>query len=92
MTDLAIILRRLVEEGVAFVIIGGVAATVHGSSYVTDDLDLCYARDSANLARLASSLAPFIPRLRGAPVDLALYLGCKNTPARIEFHARNGPG
>ena len=34
MIDLATILRRLVEEGVAFVIIGGVAATVHGSSYV----------------------------------------------------------
>ena len=70
MIDLATILPRLVENGVDFVIIGGVAATVHGSSYITDDLDLCYARDQANLERLASSLTPFIPRLRGAPADV----------------------
>ena len=70
MIDLATILPCLVEDGVEFVIIGGVAATVHGSSYITDDLDLCYARDRANLERLASSLVPFSPRLRGAPADV----------------------
>ena len=71
MIDLATILPRLVEDGVEFVIIGDVAATVHGSSYkITGVLDLCYARDRANLERLASSLAPFTPRLRGAPPDL----------------------
>ena len=70
MIDLATILPCLVEDGIEFVIIGGVVATVHGSAYVTDDLDLSYARDSANLARLVSSLAPFTPRWRGAPADV----------------------
>ncbi len=85
MIDLAIILRRLVEEGVSFVIIGGVAATVHGSSYLTDDLDLCYARDSANLARLSSSLAPFIPRWRGAPADVPFIWDAKTLRHGLNF-------
>jgi hypothetical protein len=43
---------------------------LRGSSRVTLDLDLCYARDAANLRRLASALTPYHPRLRGAPGDL----------------------
>jgi len=30
---------------VRFVIVGGLAITIHGSAYVTFDLDFCYARD-----------------------------------------------
>lgn len=60
----------LVESEVAFVIIGGVAASIHGSAQVTLDLDICYARDRENLDRLAKALAPLRPRLRGAPPDI----------------------
>ena len=55
---------------VRFVIVGGLAVTLHGSSYVTFDLDFCYARDRENLSRLAQALRPYNPRLRGAPADL----------------------
>jgi len=45
MIDLEKLIPRLVESGVAFVIVGGVAACIHGSAQVTVDLDICYARD-----------------------------------------------
>lgn len=46
------LLRRLTEAGVDFVIVGGVAATLHGSSIVTADLDLCTPFTREALARL----------------------------------------
>ena len=37
------ILRSLVANGVEFVVVGGLAMITHGSSHVTDDLDICFA-------------------------------------------------
>jgi hypothetical protein len=62
--------QALVDSGVDFVIIGGWSAILHGSSYVTNDLDVCYSRRPENLKRLAGTLAPFHPRLRDLPRDL----------------------
>ncbi len=58
-------LQTLCDAGVDFVVIGGLSATFHGSARVTYDLDICYSRESANLRRLASALAPYHPRPRG---------------------------
>lgn len=60
-------LLLLARNNVDFVIVGGVAATLHGSSFQTFDLDLCYGRTPENLERLATALAPSHPKLRGAP-------------------------
>jgi predicted nucleotidyltransferase len=60
----------LCDSGVDFVVIGGVAANLHGSATVTFDLDVCYSRNSANLAQLAAALAPFHPRPREFPPEL----------------------
>jgi hypothetical protein len=62
--------QTLVDAGVDFVIIGGWSAILHGSSYLTKDLDLCYSRHPDNLKRLAGALAVFHPRLRDVPKDL----------------------
>ena len=35
------LLRRLVEHGVEFVLVGGMAAAAHGASIVTEDVDIC---------------------------------------------------
>lgn len=70
MTDFQGLLRELTQGGVRFIIVGGFAGTVHGSSLPTRDLDLVYSRDAANLARLAQALRPFSPHLRGAPEGL----------------------
>jgi predicted nucleotidyltransferase len=63
-------LELLDRHGVEFVIIGGVAISLHGSSYVTFDLDICYARTPENLRRLSDALAEQHPRLRDLPEAL----------------------
>lgn len=50
------ILGRLREGGVRFVVIGGIAGTLHGSPYPTSDVDICAADDGSNLERLAATL------------------------------------
>jgi hypothetical protein len=62
--------RALVDAGVEFVVIGGWSAIINGSRFMTDDLDICYARKPENLRRLAQALAPYHPRLRGLPDGL----------------------
>lgn len=47
-----VILNALVEEGVEFVVIGGLAAQVHGSPSLTGDVDICHSLDRANLERV----------------------------------------
>jgi predicted nucleotidyltransferase len=64
-----VILRSLLDHGVQFVLIGGVASQAHGSPSLTADLDICHARDGDNLARLAETLKELSAVRRGLPVD-----------------------
>jgi len=50
------ILLTLRESGVRFLVIGGIAGTLHGSPYPTDDVDVCASDDDQNLVRLANAL------------------------------------
>jgi hypothetical protein len=70
MTDFAGLLRCLAEAGVEYVVVGGAAATAHGSARLTQDLDVVYRRTDDNLRRLATALAPHRQYLRGAPDGL----------------------
>lgn len=70
MTDFESLLKVLYEGGVEFILVGGAAATVHGSSRLTEDLDIVYSRTTNNITRLASALSPHSPYLRGAPPGL----------------------
>ena len=70
MTDFPVLLRALTDAGVEFVIVGGAAATAHGSARLTLDLDVVYRRTPENLGRVVRSLAPHGPYLRGAPPGL----------------------
>ena len=70
MTDFNALLRRLVENEVEFIIVGGAAATAHGSARLTFDLDIVYKRGNTNIARLVNALKPIQPYLRGAPPGL----------------------
>jgi histidyl-tRNA synthetase len=70
MTNFTNLLQALVHAGVEFIIVGGAAATAHGSARLTQDLDLVYNRGTINIERLAAALAPYSPYLRGAPPDL----------------------
>ena len=56
----------LVRGGVEFIVIGGTAATIHGSARITRDVDIVYRRTTPNLQRLADALSPHSPYLREA--------------------------
>ena len=43
MTDFKTIIRLFSEAGIECVIVGGLAATIHGSSRLTQDVDLVYS-------------------------------------------------
>ena len=64
------LLRRLVEGGVDFVVVGGLAAVAHGSATFTKDLDISYAADEENLERLGRVLVALDARLRGVTDDV----------------------
>jgi hypothetical protein len=55
--DFPALLRALAEARVDFIIVGGAAATAHGSARLTQDLDIVYARDPANLSSARSPAA-----------------------------------
>jgi predicted nucleotidyltransferase len=78
-------LETLVRHGVDFVLIGGLAAIVLGSSYSTSDLDVAYARDRPNLERLAEALRELSAKLRGAPPDLPFRLDAETLEAGLNF-------
>lgn len=64
------LLEALNRQGVDFVVVGGVAGLIHGSSFPTYDFDIAYARDANNLRRLATALQEIGVSLRNAPPDL----------------------
>jgi hypothetical protein len=69
------ILGALERHGVDYVLIGGLAASLHGSPHVTTDVDITPARDRKNLERLAEALEEMDARIRtegepdGLPFD-----------------------
>jgi hypothetical protein len=75
--DLRALLTPLVRHGVDFVLIGGMAGISHGSNYPSYDLDVVYARDRDNVARLVEALREIGVRLRGAPADLPFLLDAR---------------
>jgi hypothetical protein len=74
-------LDLLTENEVRFVVIGGIAAALHGSPSLTFDLDICHSVEEKNLERLAASLERLGARLRGAPGDVVFVLDSKSLEA-----------
>jgi hypothetical protein len=67
------------------VVVGGVAATLLGSAIPTTDLDVCYARNPANLERLAGALHSVHARLRNAPGNLPFILDAETLRRGLNF-------
>jgi hypothetical protein len=62
--DFRLVLEVLAAHRVRHVIVGGAAMGLQGSSYRTQDIDIVYARDRDNVARLVAALSPLKPKLR----------------------------
>ena len=73
--DLAQVIPPLVRANVDFILIGGMAAILHGSARVTFDVDLVYSRTHENIERLAAALAPYRPISTGCAAELAILVG-----------------
>jgi len=74
MAEIALGLKLFADFGVNCVVVGGVAAGAHGSSQATSNVNICYARDKANLTRLVQALRSVNATLRGAPNNLPFIL------------------
>ena len=92
MTDFAGLLGALVRGDVRFIIIGGVAATIHGSARLTQDIDVVYDRSPDNVKHLADALESFSPRLRGAPSGLPFRFDSATISRGLNFTLRTDLG
>lgn len=63
------LLAHLTAGGADFVVIGGIALTVHGSDRNTFDLDICPSQHPDNLDVLGKALIALDARLRGIEED-----------------------
>ena len=71
------ILQGLNEAAVDHVVIGGVAASAHGSARIPNAVDICYEPGPANRERLAALLVRWHSYVRGAPPDLPFVLDAR---------------
>jgi hypothetical protein len=84
-TDYARLLAALHDAGVRCTVVGGAAATAHGSVRLTLDLDVVYDRSPDDIDRLVAALAPQRPYLRGAPPGLPFVFGAETIRRGLNF-------
>jgi hypothetical protein len=68
------ILSVLELHKVLYVVIGGLAAEIHGSPYITRDVDITPARNRENFTRLATALRELEAKLRVVDLDEPLEI------------------
>ena len=69
-------LRVLEAHSVDYVLIGGLAATLHGSPLRTGDADICPATKLQNLQRLAAALVEMEAKVRTVDAPGGLSFSC----------------
>lgn len=92
MVDFEQLLPALSRAGVEVIVVGGVAAIVHGSARLTQDLDVVYRRTPENIARLVTALQPFVPYLRGAPPGLPFRWDSETIQRGLNFTLATSAG
>ncbi|MFH1531429.1 MAG: hypothetical protein ABIK09_11940 [Pseudomonadota bacterium] len=66
-TDLTSLLVDLVEEGIDFIVVGGMAAVIQGVPAATFDLDVVHSRSEENVLRILAFLERVGAYARGRP-------------------------
>jgi hypothetical protein len=82
-TDFSALFRALASTD--FILVGGLAAAVHGAARATYDVDVLYARTPGNIERLVEALAPLQPYLRGAPPGLPFRWDAETVAHGLNF-------
>lgn len=78
MKNLTDILSILARHNVDFVVVGGYAVAAYGSSFVTQDVDICCDFSAENLMRIQRALGEMHPVHRMTPKRLPLILTPQN--------------
>lgn len=73
----ATMLRGLRDADVKFIVVGGLAASAHGSRRITDDLDICYDASAGNLERLSGLLSKWKAYPRGIETGLPFFMDAR---------------
>jgi predicted nucleotidyltransferase len=60
-TDFKLLISKLSENNLDFIVIGGFAAAAYGSTFVTSDLDVCALLSPENIEKLRSTLKDIHP-------------------------------
>ena len=84
-TDFQRLLVTLSDASVRFIVVGGMAAIIHGSARTTFDLDVVYDRSGDNVQRLVAALAELKPYLRGAPPGLPFSFDAATISRGLNF-------
>lgn len=84
-TDFAAIVQLLADAGVRFILIGGLAMSVQGVVYSTEDVDIVYSREPANLLAIERALERYKPYLRGAPEGLPFVFDAETIRRGLNF-------
>lgn len=92
MSDYRTAIRALSAARVDFIIIGGIAATLHGAARATYDIDVVYARDPENLRRVVEAFADRHPYLRGAPQGLPFLWDAEMLARGLNFTLKTDVG
>jgi hypothetical protein len=79
---------------VRYVIIGGIAAEIHGAEQKTGDFDICYDRSSDNLDAIISAISELHPKLRGKnlPESLPFQFDSQTLKSGLNFTLRTDAG
>lgn len=85
MTDFRAVIRLFSRSRIECLIVGGLAATIHGSARLTQDVDFVYARTGANIDRLVDALRPHAPYPRGAPPGLPFEWSAATVERGLNF-------
>jgi hypothetical protein len=84
-SEFELILKILWYAGVRFVMVGDLALAAYGRFPATLLLELCYDLDGDNVKRLAKTLEPFHPRLRGVPANLPFCFDAATVASGMNF-------
>ena len=75
--NLTAICRGLNDAKVRYVVVGGIAANVHGSPRFTSDVGICYDPAPDNREKLAGVLAGWHAYMRGVEPGLPFYMDAR---------------
>jgi hypothetical protein len=84
-------LKILANQGVDYIIVGGVSAVLQGAPVTTNDLDIVYSRTSENLDRLLEALTELDAYYRYPPKRIAPTSAQLASPGHHLLLTNSGP-